>query len=213
MKSINQYYNKRRAELQKEHSRTGSTRRMERLTIKRNRRIEQYMHTASKRVIDILVKEGIKTLVIGKNDGWKQEANMGKQNNQNFVQIAHAKLIAMLTYKAELVGIKVKLTEESYTSKASFLDLDELPVYDETRKEKPKFSGKRMKRGLYRASDRRLINADVNGSYNIIRKVSPNAFGTEGVEDGKARFSHALVVHPVRLVVPRQNQKRKSLAR
>ena len=87
MKSINQYYNKRRAELQKEHSRTGSTRRMERLTIKRNRRIEQYMHTASKRVIDILVKEGIKTLVIGKNDGWKQEANMGKQNNQNFVQI------------------------------------------------------------------------------------------------------------------------------
>ena len=213
VKSVNQYYNKKRAELQKEHGRKGSTRRMEHLTTKRNRRIEQYMHTASKRVIDILVKEGIKTLVIGKNDGWKQEANMGKQNNQNFVQIAHAKLIAMLTYKAELVGIKVKLTEESYTSKASFLDLDELPVYDETRKEKPKFSGKRMKRGLYRASDRRLINADVNGSYNIIRKVSPNAFGTEGVEDGKARFSHALVVHPVRLVVPRQNQKRKSLAR
>ena len=120
----------------------------------------------------------------------------------------------MLTYKAELVGIKVKLTEESYTSQASFLDRDGMPVYDPERKEKPKFSGKRMKRGLYRASDRRLINADVNGSYNIIRKVSPNTFGSEGVEDGKARFSHGLVVHPVRLViVPSRSQKVKSLAR
>ena len=120
----------------------------------------------------------------------------------------------MLTYKAELVGIKVKLTEESYTSQASFLDRDGMPVYDPERKEKPKFSGKRMKRGLYRASGNRYINADVNGYYNIIRKVSPNAFGTEGVEDGKARFSHALVVHPVRLVVvPSRNQNGKSKAR
>jgi len=87
VKSINQYYNKKRAELQKEHGRTGSTRRMERLTTRRNLRIEQYMHKASKGVIEMLVKEGIKTLVIGKNDGWKQEANMGKQNNQNFIQI------------------------------------------------------------------------------------------------------------------------------
>ena len=88
-----------------------------------------------------------------------------------------------------------------------------MPVYDPERKEKPRFSGKRMKRGLYRASGNRYINADVNGSYNIIRKVSPNAFGTEGVEDGKARFSHALVVHPVRLVVvPSRNQNGKSKA-
>ncbi len=210
VKSINQFYNKRRAELQKERGRTGSTRRMERLTNKRNRRIEHYMHTASKRVIEILVKENIKTLIIGKNDGWKQEANMGKRNNQQFCFIPHAKLIAMLKYKAELVGIKVKLTEESYTSQASLLDLDKIPVYDPKRKEKPKFSGKRIKRGLYRASDGRLINADINGAGNTIRKVAPNAFGQRVVEDGKARFSHALVVHPVRLVVPRQSQKGKS---
>src|SRR5262249_9697223 len=154
------------------------------------------MHTTSKRIIEILKSEGIKTLVIGKNDGWKQEANMGKKNNQTFVQIPHAKLISMLTYKAELVGIKVKPTEESYTSQASFLDRDKMPKYDPNREKTPKFSGKHIKRGLYRASDGRLINADVQGSYNITRKVAPKAFDVEGVEDGKARFSHALVVHP-----------------
>ena len=209
IKSTNQYYNKRRAELQKAKARTGTTARMERLTTKRNRRIEHYMHTTSKQIIDLLVKEGIKTLVVGKNNGWKQEANMGKRNNQQFCFIPHAKLISMLKYKAELVGIKVVLTEESYTSQASLLDLDEIPVYAPSRKEKPTFSGKRIKRGLYRASNRRLINADINGAGNTIRKVAPNAFGTKGVEDGKARFSHALVVHPVRIVVvPSRNQKR-----
>ena len=106
------------------------------------------------------------------------------------------------------------LTEESYTSKASFLDLDDIPVYDPKRKDKPTFSGRRIERGLYRASGRRLINADVNGSLNIIRKVVPKAFESRVVEDGKARFSHALVVHPVRkVVVPSRNQKEKSLAR
>ncbi len=187
---------------------------MERLTNKRNRRIEHYMHTVSKQVIDLLVKEGISTLVIGKNDGWKNGIEKGKRNNQTFCFIPHAKFIQMLTYKAELVGIKVKLTEESYTSKASFLDLDNMPVHDKNSTEKYKFSGRRVKRGLYRASGRRLINADVNGSYNIIRKVAPKAFESRVVEDGKARFSHALVVHPVRFVVtPSQNQKEKSRAR
>jgi putative transposase len=210
VKSINQFYNKRRAELQKAHGRAGSTHRMEHLTTKRNRRIEHYMHTASKQVINILVKEGIKTLVVGKNDGWKQGVKMGKQNNQNFVQIPHARLIKMLQYKAELVGIKVILTEESYTSQASFLDHDEMPVYDPKRKEKPRFSGKRIKRGLYRAKDRRLINADVQGSYNIIRKVAPEAF--KGVEDGKVEAASSLVVHPRRIAsFPRRNQKGKSL--
>jgi putative transposase len=213
VKSINQYYNKRRAELQKALGHTGTTARMERLTNKRNRRIEHYMHTVSKQVIGLLVKEGIKTLIVGKNDGWKQNSNMGKSNNQQFCFIPHAKFISMLEYKGALVGIKVVLTEESYTSKASFLDQDALPVYDPKREEKPKFSGKRIERGLYRAKDGRLINADVNGSLNIIRKVAPNVFETEGVEDGKARFSHALVVHPVRkVVVPSRNQIGKSRA-
>jgi putative transposase len=214
VKSINQYYNKRKAELQQALGHTGSTRRMERMTTKRNRRIDHYMHTTSKRVIDLLVKEGIGVLCIGKNDGWKNGVEMGKRNNQQFCQIPHARFIEMLRYKAELVGIKVVLTEESYTSQASLLDLDEIPVYDPKRKEKPRFSGKRVKRGLYRASDGRLINADVNGASNIIRKVAPNAFEQRVVEDGKARERIVLVVHPVRLIVtPSRNQKEKSLAR
>ena len=193
VKSINQFYNKRKAELQKKLGHTGTTRRMERITNKRNRRIDHYMHTASKRIIDLLVKEGIGVLCIGKNDGWKQEANMGKRNNQQFVQIPHARFIAMLTYKAELVGITVKITEESYTSKASFLDSDPLPVRQPDDETKQTFSGKRVKRGLFRASNGRYINADINGAGNIIRKVAPDAFGSEGVED--------FVVHPVRITL------------
>ncbi len=200
VKSVNQFYNKRKADLQKQLGTTGTTKRMERMTNKRNRRIDHYMHTASKRIIDVLVKEGIGVLCIGKNDAWKQEANMGKRNNQNFVQIPHARFIAMLTYKAEPVGIRVEVTEESYTSKASLLDLDPLPVR-KNGDEKHTFSGKRVKRGLYRASNGRYINADINGAGNIIRKVAPDAFGQRAVEDGKGVLA-SLVVHPVRIVVP-----------
>jgi putative transposase len=136
------------------------------------------------------VAEGIGTLVIGKNPLWKQETRMGRRGNQNFVSIPHARFIAMLTYKAVLVGIQVLLTEESYTSQASFLDADPLPVYDPQRKESPTFSGRRVKRGLYRAGDGRHINADVNGAYNIMRNVLPEAFG-KGIAGA--------AVHPVGL--------------
>ena len=209
VKSTNQFYNKRKAALQKQLGHTGTTKRMERMTNKRNRRIEHYMHTASKRIIDILVQEGIGVLVIGKNDGWKNEIEMGKRTNQNFVQIPHARFIAMLTYKAELVGIRVQITEESYTSKASLLDLDPLPVR-KNGDEKHTFSGKRLTRGLYRASNGRYINADINGAGNIIRKVAPDAFQqAEGVEDGKGMLA-SLVVHPVRVVIPRTKPKKAS---
>ena len=208
VKSTNQFYNKRRAELQQKLGHTGTTARMERMTNKRNRRIDHYLHTTSKRIVDLLVKEGIDVLCIGKNDAWKQEANMGKRNNQNFVQIPHARFIAMLTYKAELVGIRVEVTEESYTSKASLLDLDPLPVRNNG-DEKHTFSGKRVKRGLYRASDGRKINADINGAGNIIRKVAPDAFSeARAVEDGKGMLA-SLVVHPVRIVVPLTKPKGK----
>ena len=100
-----------------------------------------------------------------------------KRNNQSFVQIPHARFIEMVQYKAALVGIQVKFTEEAYTSKASFLDLDPIPSYDPNRTEQPKFSGRRVSRGLYQTSSKRLINADVNGSFNIGRKVFPTAFG------------------------------------
>jgi putative transposase len=150
--------------------------------------------------LNLLVKEGIGVLCIGKNDAWKQEANLGKRTNQNFVQIPHARFIAMLTYKAELVGIRVEVTEESYTSQASLLDLDPVPVRNNDG-EKHTFSGKRLTRGLYRASDGRYINADINGAGNIIRKVAPDAFGQRAVEDSKGVLA-SLVVHPVRVVVP-----------
>ena len=192
LKAWNQWYNKRRAKLQQKLGTTGTTRQIERLTNKRNRRIHHALHTASKRIIDLLVQEGIGTLIIGKNDGWKQEVEMGKRSNQNFVYIPHARFIAMLTYKAELVGIQVVITEESYTSKASFLDLDPLLDYDPEREEEPTFSGRRVKRGLYRASEKRYLNADVNGAYNIIRKSKPDAFA-KGVA-GNA-------VHPIQLAV------------
>jgi len=209
VKSVNQFYNKRKAALQKQLGKTGTTKRIERMTNKRNRRIEHYMHTASKRIIDVLVLEGIGVLVIGKNDGWKNEIEMGKRTNQNFVQIPHARFIAMLTYKAELVGIRVQITEESYTSKASLLDLDPLPVR-KNGDEKHTFSGKRLTRGLYRASNGRYINADINGAGNIIRKVAPDAFQpAEGVEDGKGMLE-SLVVHPVRVVIPRTKPKKAS---
>ncbi|MGH2480042.1 MAG: RNA-guided endonuclease InsQ/TnpB family protein, partial [Ktedonobacteraceae bacterium] len=209
VKSVNQFYNKRKADLQKQLGKTGTTQRMERMTNKRNRQIDHYMHTASKRIIDVLVQEGIGVLCIGKNDGWKQSSEMSKRTNQNFVNIPHARFISMLTYKAELVGITVKVTEESYTSKASLLDLDPLPTRKSSH-EQHTFSGKRVKRGLYRASDGRKINADVNGSGNIIRKVAPTAFGSQGVEDDKAMFA-SLVVHPVRIVVPRTKLENKHL--
>lgn len=189
VKSINQYYNKRKAELQKKLGKTGSTKRMERLTNKRNRRITHYLHTASKHIIDLLIREGIGTLVIGKNPNWKQAVEIGKRNNQNFVQIPHARFIEMLSYKAQLVGIRVIITEESYTSKCSFLDNEPIGKH-------ACYMGKRVKRGLFRTASKWYINADINGSYNIIRKVAPKIF--EGVE--------GLVVHPVRM--PSQSKQR-----
>jgi putative transposase len=182
MKSWNQFYNKRKAALQKKLGKTGTTRRMERLTKRRNRRIDHYLHTASRQIIDLLVKERISTPVIGKNPEWKQEVEMGKRNNQTFVQIPHARFIDMLSYKAHLVGIRVLIVEESYTSKCSFLDKEPIGKHE-------RYLGKRVKRGLFRAANGQCINADVNGSYNIIRKVAPEIF--EGVE--------GFVVHPLRI--------------
>ncbi|MFL5692250.1 MAG: RNA-guided endonuclease InsQ/TnpB family protein [Ktedonobacteraceae bacterium] len=181
LKSLNQHYNKQRAHQQSHLARAKrfTSRQLDRITTKRNRRVNAYLHTASRRIIDHLVTEGIGSVVVGKNPLWKQEVEMGRKNNQEFVQIPHARFIEMLTYKAKLVGIQVILQEESYTSKASFLDRDPLPTYDPGRKEKPRFSGRREKRGLYRVSDGRRINADINGSYNILRKAFSESFGQE----------------------------------
>ncbi|GLV55113.1 transposase [Dictyobacter sp. S3.2.2.5] len=211
LKSTNQFYNKTMADLQQALGHPGCTRRMQRLAVWRNRRIEHDLHTISRFVVDVLVAEGIGTLVIGRNAGWKQEIKLGTRNNQHFVQLPHARLIQMLTYKAEHKGIRVLLTEEAYTSKASFLDRDPLPTYTPGQEKQPVFSGKRIARGLYRAKDGRLINADCNGSYNIIRKAAPDAFEAEGVADGESRV-HLPVVHPVRKSFPHKAAHVKILA-
>jgi putative transposase len=184
LKAINQYYNKRRAKLQSQlPGERKTSRQLSAITDKRNRRVNSYLHLASRRIVDWLVQAQIGTLVIGKNDGWKQDIKLGKRTNQNFVQIPHARFIDMLSYKAKLVGIEVILSEESYTSKCSFLDNEPIGKHEQ-------YAGKRIHRGLFRAGNGRKINADVNGSYNILRKVIPNAF-SNGI--GGA------VVHPVQL--------------
>lgn len=183
LKSINQWYNKQREHRQKQLAKANrfTSHRLDALTDKRNRRMKHQLHVASRAVIDKLLTEGIGTLIIGKNAFWKQEVEMGKRNTQAFVQIPHTRFVEMLRYKAELVGIRVIITEESYTSKASFLDRDEIPIYDPGRTGESQFSGRRDGR-WYRASSKRLIHADVNGSYNIARKVFPTAFDGLGIE-------------------------------
>ncbi|HXR66781.1 MAG TPA: transposase [Ktedonobacteraceae bacterium] len=189
VKSINQFYNKRRADLQSklanENAKRHTSHRLERFTNKRTRKIDHYLHIASRRIIDLLVSEGIGTLIIGYNQEWKQEVNIGKRNNQNFVNIPFARFIHMLTYKAELVGVQVRMTEESYTSKCSFLDGEPIGKHDV-------YAGKRVKRGLFRSASGKQYNADANGSYNIIRKVASDAF---------VQGSRGCVVHPSSLAV------------
>ncbi len=194
LKSINQGYNKQREHLQKKLARQNrfTSHQLERITDKRNRRIKHQLHLASKAIIGLLVTEGIGTLIIGKNAFWKHKVEMGKRNNQAFVQIPHTRFIAMLRYKAELVGITVIITEESYTSKASFFDRDAMPAYDHNDQAKHTFSGRRDGH-WYRVKGRNPIHADVNGSYNIGRKVIPTAFDSLGIE--------AFAVRPRRLAV------------
>jgi putative transposase len=199
VKAWNQWYNKRMKELTKKlhkDERDRVTRQMERITNRRNRQLDHYLHTASRRIVDFLIEEGIGTIIIGKNPLWKQETGMGRRNNQNFVQIPHARFIDMLTYKAALVGIQVEVQEESYTSKASFLDFDPIPTYKPNDEEQHVFSGKRIGRRnrLYRTRDGRTICADVNGAYNILRKSRPDAFS-------EAKGVAAYVVQPGRLSV------------
>src|SRR5260221_1700491 len=147
LKAMNQWYNKRMKELKlclPKEDRERVTKQMEQITNKRNRQVNYYLHAASKGIIDFLVKEGVGTIIVGKNPLWKQEAGMGRRNNQNFLAIPHARFIDMLTYKASLVGIQVEVQEESYPSQASFLDLDPIPTYKPHDNTENSFSGKRI---------------------------------------------------------------------
>ena len=180
LKSVNQFFNKRKAELQSKLKNNRKTsNRIKSITHKRNCRIKDYLHKSSRKIINHLVANEIPTLVIGKNDGWKQEINIGSRNNQNFVNIPHSQLVQMIDYKAKMEGITVILQEESYTSKCSFLDSEPIEKHD-------KYCGKRITRGLFKTSTGKVINADGNGSLNILRKAVPNIIFDNGIEASSA---------------------------
>lgn len=159
LKSINQYYNKKKSKLT-----NIKTRKAKLLNRKRDNKIKDYLHKASRYITNHLVYNNINTLIIGKNDGWKQEVNIGKKNNQNFVSIPFEKFIFMLQYKCNLEGINVIVNDESYTSKCSFIDNEEIKKHET-------YLGRRIKRGLFKTAFGKIINADLNGSLNIMRKV------------------------------------------
>ncbi|MGG3291187.1 transposase [Geobacillus stearothermophilus] len=190
VKSINQYYNKQKAYFQsilKKQNGLDWSKRLEKITLKRNNKIKDFMHKASRYVVNYCINNNISTIVIGNNKNWKQNINLGTINNQNFVQVPYDMFINQLKYKCEEVGIKLIVTEESYTSGTSFLD-GEAPTKENYNK------NRRIKRGLFKSNKGILINADVNGAYQIIKKVSPNAFNKSyGVE--------AVVLQPSKISV------------
>ena len=172
LKSINQYFNKEKSKLQSLLPKNEyCSKRILHLFYKREEQLRNVIGYYSNRLIDLLVKEGISTLVIGHNKNWKNKINIGKVNNQNFVSIPFNKVIDIIKYKAEDLGIKCIEQEESYTSKASFLDNDNIPTFNEVN-EKHTFSGKRISRNLYKAKNNQIIDADLNGALNIMKKAN-----------------------------------------
>jgi putative transposase len=178
VKSINQYYNKQKAKFMSFVGDRGNSNRINKLTHKRNMKINDYFHKTSRYIVDYCIEHKIEKIIIGDNKDWKQSIFIGKKNNQNFVSIPHAKLIQQIQYKAEEVGIEVILTEESYTSKTDHFALEPMKKYGCDKIPKPSL-GKRVKRGLFRSSTGRLINADVNGAIGIALKVAPQSSITE----------------------------------
>jgi len=171
--SMGDYFLKKRKKLMSNVKGRGISNRIKQLDQKFRNKQKNYMHNVSRIIVDWCKKHNIETIIVGKNKNWKKEINIGRQQNYHFTIIPFKMLIEQIEYKAEELGISVELTEESYTSKASFLDGDELPEYKKGEENNYSFSGKRVKRGLYKASNGVKINADVNGAYNIIRKAYP----------------------------------------
>ncbi len=202
LKSLNRYFNKEISKLQQKNIENGISKRVvtknqAKLWMKRERQINGYIS----QTVGLLFKKGkelnIDTFVVGYNAGWKQESNMGKKNNQHFVQIPFARLIAAIENKCLKEGMRFVKQEESYTSKASFLDRDEIPIWSKEDKKTYSFNGKRLTRGTYRCGNGKQIHADINGSLNILRK------------SGVVEFPAFLKIeNPIKL----RNQKRKVVA-
>ena len=172
LKTINQYFNKIKASLQSllPQKRYGS-KRINLLLFKRAEQLRNYIGYYANKLIELLREEKISKLVVGYNKSWKQKVNIGKVNNQNFVNIAFRKILDILKYKLEDNGIEYIEQEESYTSKASYLDNDNIPIYKENDDTNYIFSGKRIKRGIYKSKNGKIINADLNGALNILKKA------------------------------------------
>lgn len=172
LKSINQYYNKRRAKLRSiaDKQNLKSTKKMDTLSVKRHNQIRDYMRKTARYIIDYCKGNDIGKVIIGYNASIRNHMKMGRKNNQHFSMISFGKLRESIETLCKRYGIKYTLQEESYTSKASFFDNDEIPIYDEKKEHTYLFSGKRIKRGLYKTANGQLINADINAALNIMRK-------------------------------------------
>lgn len=187
VKSINQFYNKTNGFLQSNKDKQKyefQTKQQQRILKKRNNQIRDIFHKTSAWIIDYCIKNDIGTIAIGYNETWKQKIELGKRNNQNFVQIPFAKLIQQIEYKTKMVGINVIIHEESYTSKCSFLDnesIEKHEIYAGKRLRTISINGKKLKCNLFRRGNGQRINGDVNGALNILTKAVPNAFAEERV--------------------------------
>jgi putative transposase len=178
MKSFNHWFNKKKAKLMSFVGNKGTSNKLKQLNNYRNFWIEDKNHKISRFIINYCIENNIGTIVIGKNDGWKNGINLGKKTNQKFVELPHAKLISKIEYKAKLIGINVITNEESYTSKTDNLALEPL-IKQET------YLGKRVKRGLFQSFTGKLINADVNGALGILRKVFDDSVITQIINSGQ----------------------------
>ena len=197
LKSINQWFNKENARLQsikdKQHFGKKTTNRQKAIARDRNNKVNDYMNKAARIIIDYCITNDIGTLIVGYNVTFQRNSRISKQNNQNFVNIPYGHLRDKLSYLCELNGITYIEQEESYTSKASFWDKDVIPVYNNDNPKEYAFSGGRIHRGLYKSSDGKIFNADVNGALNIMRKSS--------VVDMSILYSRGDVDTPVRIRV------------
>ena len=176
LKSINQWFNKEKARLQsiKDKQRFGKkpTNRQKAIARDCNNKVNDYMNKAARMIIDYCINNDIGTLIAGYNVTFQRNSHIGKQNNQNFVNIPYGRLRDKLAYMCELNGITYVEQEESYTSKASFWDKDNIPVYNNDNPKEYEFSGNRVHRGLYETANGKTFNADINGALNIMRKSS-----------------------------------------
>jgi putative transposase len=186
LKSINCYYNKIRSKAMS-YIGKGTSSRIKKMDFKRNNIVNNHLHKISRWIVNYCLKNNIDNIVIGRNQDWQRNSKMGKKNNQLFVQIPFEDLIKKISYKAEENGIRIKIIPEQYTSKSSFIDNDIIPEkfgnYD--------FFGNRINRGLYKSKNGMLINADVNGSYNVLRKCNPEFKYDDRIE--------GISLYPIRL--------------